>query len=62
MNTVVEISKNERNLRRTLSGNEKHRLLFLMELDSIGSRAEYKRGLAEFITYLRLEFSIKRAG
>jgi site-specific recombinase XerD len=29
-----------------------------MELDSVGSRAEYKRGLSEFITYLRLEFSI----
>lgn len=58
MNTVVEINKTERNLRRSLSNNEKHRLLFLMELDSVGSRAEYKRGLSEFITYLRLEFSI----
>ncbi len=58
MSAIIEINKNERNLRRTLSDNEKHRLLFLMELDSIGSRAEYKRGLSEFITYLRLEFSI----
>ena len=58
MNTIVEINKTERNLRRDLSENEKNRLLFLMELDSIGSRAEYKRGLSEFITYLRLEFSI----
>ena len=58
MNTVIEISKIDRNLRRNLSDNEKHRLLFLMELDSVGSRAEYKRGLAEFITYLRLEFAI----
>jgi len=58
MNTVAEISKTDRNLRRSLSDNEKHRLLFLMELDSIGSRAEYKRGLSEFITYLRLEFAI----
>ena len=58
MSAIIEINKTERNLRRTLSDNEKHRLLFLMELDSIGSRAEYKRGLSEFITYLRLEFSI----
>ena len=58
MNTVLEINKTERNLRRNLSDNEKNRLLFLMELDSVGSRAEYKRGLSEFITYLRLEFSI----
>jgi len=58
MSTVLEINKTERNLRRSLSENEKHRLLFLMELDSVGSRAEYKRGLSEFITYLRLEFSI----
>jgi site-specific recombinase XerD len=58
MSAMIEINKTERNLRRTLSDNEKHRLLFLMELDSIGSRAEYKRGLSEFITYLRLEFSI----
>jgi integrase/recombinase XerD len=51
-------SKNVRNLRQNLSDNEKHRLLFLMELDSPGSRSEYKRGLSEFITYLRIEFSI----
>jgi site-specific recombinase XerD len=54
----LQINKTERNLRRSLSDNEKNRLLFLMELDSVGSRAEYKRGLSEFITYLRLEFSI----
>ena len=41
MNTIVEINKTEMNLRRSLSENEKHRLLFLMELDSVGSRAEY---------------------
>lgn len=58
MSTIIEINKTERNLRRSLSDNEKNRLLFLMELDSVGSRAEYKRGLSEFITYLRLEFSI----
>lgn len=58
MNSIVEVKKTERNLRRNLSDNEKNRLLFIMELDSIGSRAEYKRGLSEFITYLRLEFSI----
>ena len=58
MYTVIEISKFDRNLRHSLSENEKNRLLFLMELDSIGSRSEYKRGLSEFITYLRLEFSI----
>ena len=58
MNTIVGENKAERNLRRNMSENEKNRLLFLMELDSIGSRAEYKRGLSEFITYLRLEFSI----
>jgi integrase/recombinase XerD len=29
-----------------------------MELDSLGTRSEYKRGLGEFITYLRSEFSI----
>lgn len=58
MNFIVEIKKTERNLRCTLSSNEKNRLLFIMELDSIGSRAEYRRGLSEFITYLRLEFSI----
>lgn len=58
MSTDVEIVKTGRNLRRSLSDNEKNRLLFLMELDSIGSRAEYKRGLGEFITYLRSEFSI----
>jgi site-specific recombinase XerD len=38
---MLEINKTERNLRRNLSENEKHRLLFLMELDSVGSRAEY---------------------
>lgn len=58
MSTSLELNKTERNLRRSLSENEKNRLLFIMELDSIGSRAEYKRGLSEFITYLRLEFSI----
>ena len=58
MNTLIEINKSERSLQRSLSENEKNRLLFLMELDSVGSRAEYKRGLSEFITYLRLEFSI----
>jgi len=58
MSTSLEINITDRNLRRSLSENEKHRLLFLMELDSVGSRAEYKRGLSEFITYLRLEFSI----
>ena len=58
MNTNIEEIKTDRNLRRNLSDNEKNRLLFLMELDSVGSRAEYKRGLAEFITYLRLEFAI----
>ncbi|MDD4976571.1 MAG: tyrosine-type recombinase/integrase [Bacteriovorax sp.] len=58
MNAILEINKTERNLQRNLSENEKNRLLFLMELDSIGSRAGYKRGLSEFITYLRLEFSI----
>lgn len=51
-------SKTGRNLRHSLSVNEKNRLLFLMELDSLGSRVEYKRGLSEFITYLRLEFSL----
>jgi integrase/recombinase XerD len=45
-------------LKRELSSNEKNRLLFLMGFDSIGSRIEYKRSLSEFITYLRLEFSI----
>lgn len=58
MSTDVEIVKTERNLRRSLSDNEKNRLLFLMELDSIGSRAEYRRSLGEFITYLRSEFAI----
>lgn len=58
MSTDVEIIKTERNLRRNLSENEKNRLLFLMELDSVGSRAEYRRGLGEFITYLRSEFAI----
>jgi integrase/recombinase XerD len=58
MNTDVEIIKTERNLRRNLSNNEKNRLQFLMELDSVGSRIEYKRALAEFITYGRVEFSI----
>jgi integrase/recombinase XerD len=58
MNTIPAINKTERNLRRNLTENEKNRLMFLMELDSVGSRAEYKRGLSEFITYLRLEFSI----
>ncbi|MFA6177952.1 MAG: tyrosine-type recombinase/integrase [Candidatus Paceibacterota bacterium] len=58
MSAIIEINKTERNLRRSLSENEKHRLLFLMELDSFGSRSEYKRGLGEFITYLRLEFAI----
>ena len=58
MSTIIEINKTERNLRRNLSENEKNRLMFLMELDSIGSRVEYERGLSEFITYLRLEFSI----
>ena len=58
MSEVLEIFKSDRNLRRSLSENEKNRLLFLMELDSVGSRAEYKRGLSEFITYLRTEFSI----
>jgi integrase/recombinase XerD len=58
MSAILEKNKTERNLRRKLSENEKNRLLFLMELDSVGSRAEYKRALAEFITYLRLEFSI----
>ena len=37
---------------------ERNRLLFLMELDSIGSREEYERCLGQFITYLRLEFSV----
>jgi integrase/recombinase XerD len=54
----LELRKTERNLRRSLSETEKNRLLFLMELDSVGSRAEYRRGLGEFITYLRSEFSI----
>lgn len=58
MSTGLEINKTERNLRRNLSDTEKHRLLFLMELDSIGSREEYKRGLGEFVTYVRTEFSI----
>lgn len=58
MSIILELNKTKRNLRRSLSENEKNRLLFLMELDSIGSRAEYKRGLSEFITYLRLVFSI----
>jgi hypothetical protein len=31
-----------------------------MELDSLGNRALYKRGLSEFITYLKLEFSINK--
>jgi site-specific recombinase XerD len=53
----LDLIKTKRNLRRNLSENEKNRLLFLMELDSLGSRAEYKRGLGEFITYLRTEFS-----
>jgi integrase/recombinase XerD len=58
MSTDLEINRTERNLRRNLSDNEKNRMLFLMELDSIGSREEYKRGLGEFITYIRTEFSI----
>ena len=58
MSTIMELNKTGRNLRHSLSENETNRLLFLMELDSIGSRAEYKRGLSEFITYLRIEFSI----
>ena len=58
MNKELELIKAGRNLRRSLSDNEKHRLLFLMELDSPGSRSEYKRGLSEFITYLRIEFTI----
>mgnify|MGYP002147311952 CR=1 FL=1 len=58
MSANLNLIKTERNLRRNLSENEKNRLLFLMELDSLGSRAEYKRGLSEFITYLRTEFSI----
>jgi integrase/recombinase XerD len=58
MSNVINLNQSGRNLRRKLSENEKNRLLFLMELDSVGSRAEYKRGLSEFITYLRLEFSI----
>jgi site-specific recombinase XerD len=58
MNIDFEFNGTESNLRRSLSTNERNRLLFLMELDSLGSRAEYKRGLSEFITYLRLEFSI----
>ena len=58
MSTDLNLIKAERNLRRNLSENEKNRLLFLMELDSLGSRAEYERGLSEFITYLRSEFSI----
>ena len=36
MNSIVEVKKTERNLRRNLSDNEKNRLLFIMELDSIG--------------------------
>ena len=58
VSTIIEVNKTERNLRRSLSENEKNRLHFLMELDSIGSRAEYKRGLSEFITYMRLEFNL----
>jgi site-specific recombinase XerD len=58
MITEIEIIKADRNLRRNLSDNEKNRLHFLMELDSAGSRTEYKRGLGEFITYIRTEFSI----
>jgi len=58
MSTDLNLIKAERNLRRNLSENEKNRLFFLMELDSLGSRTEYKRGLGEFITYLRSEFAI----
>ncbi|MBC7540550.1 MAG: site-specific integrase [Bacteriovorax sp.] len=53
---MVVVQKNP--LARSLSVTEKNRSLFLMELDSPGSRSEYKRGLSEFISYLRLEFSI----
>lgn len=58
MNMELEIIKTERNPRRSLSDIEKCRLLFLIELDSVGSRSEYKRCLSEFIAYLRSEFSI----
>lgn len=52
------ILNSENRLKRELSSNEKNRLLFLMEKDSIGTRSEYKRSLSEFIIYLRSEFQI----
>jgi len=58
MSEVVIINKELRNPRRNLSEIEKLRLLFLMELDSVGSRTEYKRCLSEFIAYMRSEFTI----
>lgn len=53
---MVPFQKNP--LTRRLSVTEHNRLLFLMEFDSVGTRSEYKRGLSEFISYLRVEFSI----
>ena len=58
MSELLILNKTDRNLRDRLSSSEINRLHFLMEFDSIGTRAEYKRGLSEFISYLRVEFSI----
>lgn len=53
-----EIVKTHSNLRRNLSELDMHRLRFLQDFNSIGTRNEYKRNLGEFITYIRTEFLI----
>jgi len=58
MSELVIISKELRNPRRTISDNERLRLFFLSEQDSLGTKQEYKRALSEFIAFLRNEFLI----
>ncbi len=58
MKTEIQIITSDRNLRRNLSKLDLLRLNFLKDLNSSGTREEYRRNLGEFLVYLRSEFTI----